>query len=309
MSSVWERSRASAARLWGPGFAPDRDPGASSASRRFLRRFRRQRLALWALAFLVVLAVGAAFAPWVAPHDPLLQDLDRVLEGPSLDRWFGTDELGRDVFSRTLYAGRVSLVAALQAVVIALVIGVPPGLIAGMWGGYVDNLIMRATDALMSFPPLILAVAIIAVLGPSLTNAMIAVGVLLSPTFLRLMRATTLSVIRETYVEAARSIGCTRGWIIRKHVLPNVVSPLFVQISVFAGVAMLAEAGLSFLGLGTQPPESSWGAMVGRGFRYINHAPSLIVFPGLAIAVTVLALYVLGDGLRDSLGREVRRET
>ncbi|XOV82409.1 MAG: ABC transporter permease [bacterium] len=282
---------------------------AQSGSARFLRRFRRQTLSLWALGFLMVLTLLAVFAPWVAPYDPLQQNLDRVLEGSSMDHWFGTDELGRDVFSRVLFASRVSLLAAAQAVLIALVIGVPPGLIAGMWGGWVDAVIMRATDALMSFPPLILAVAIIAVLGPSLTNAMIAVGVLLSPTFLRLMRATTLSVAQETYIEAAQSIGCTRSWIIRKHVLPNVISPLFVQISVFAGVAMLAEAGLSFLGLGTQPPESSWGAMVGRGFRYITHAPSLIIFPGLAIAVTVLALYMLGDGLRDSLGREIRQES
>ena len=280
-----------------------------SAAQRFLRRFRRQHLSLFCLGFLFLLVAGAVFAPWIAPYDPLYQNLDAVLQAPSLTHWFGTDELGRDVFSRTLFAARVSLLAALQAVVIALVLGVPPGLISGLFGGQVDNLIMRVTDALMSFPPLILAVAIIAVLGPSLTNAMIAVGVLLSPTFLRLMRATTMSVAEETYVEAARSIGCSQGWIIIRHILPNVVSPLFVQISVFAGVAMLAEAGLSFLGLGTQPPESSWGAMVGRGFRYIDHAPSLIVFPGLAIAVTVLALYVLGDGLRDALGREVRSET
>ncbi|MEQ8484838.1 MAG: ABC transporter permease [Pseudomonadales bacterium] len=283
-------------------------PGPGAAAR-MLRRFRRQRLAVWSLAFLAALTAGAVLAPWVAPYDPLLQNLDRVLEAPSADHWFGTDELGRDVFSRTLFAARISLLAAAQAVLIAIALGVPPGLIAGLWGGRMDALIMRATDALMSFPPLILAVALIAVLGPSLTNAMIAVGILLSPTFLRLMRATTMAVAQETYVEAARSIGCSRGWIIRKHVLPNVVSPLFVQISVFAGVAMLAEAGLSFLGLGAQPPDSSWGAMVGRGFRYISHAPSLIVFPGLAIAVTVLALYVVGDGLRDSLGREVRRES
>jgi ABC-type dipeptide/oligopeptide/nickel transport system permease subunit len=286
----------------------DHAPGPGAAAR-MLRRFRRQRLAVWSLAFLAALTAGAVLAPWVAPYDPLLQNLDRVLEAPSADHWFGTDELGRDVFSRTLFAARISLLAAAQAVLIAIALGVPPGLIAGLWGGRMDALIMRATDALMSFPPLILAVALIAVLGPSLTNAMIAVGILLSPTFLRLMRATTMAVAQETYVEAARSIGCSRGWIIRKHVLPNVVSPLFVQISVFAGVAMLAEAGLSFLGLGAQPPDSSWGAMVGRGFRYISHAPSLIVFPGLAIAVTVLALYVVGDGLRDSLGREVRRES
>jgi peptide/nickel transport system permease protein len=281
---------------------------SQSAGQRFLRRFLQQRLSLCSLGFLVVVTFTATFAPWVAPHDTLQQNLDRVLEPPSFDHWFGTDELGRDILSRTLFAARVSLLAATQAVIIALVIGVPPGLIAGLWGGRVDGLIMRVTDALMSFPPLILAVALIAVLGPSLTNAMIAVGVLLSPTFLRLMRATTMAVAQETYIEAARSIGCTRSWIIRKHVLPNVVSPLFVQISVFAGVAMLAEAGLSFLGLGAQPPDSSWGAMVGRGFRYISHSPSLIIFPGLAIAVTVLALYVFGDGLRDSLGRETRRE-
>lgn len=284
------------------------DPGSRSGLQRFLQRFLRQRLAIAAAIFLGLLTLAAIFAPWVAPYDPLQQDLDHVLEGPSADHWFGTDELGRDVLSRTLFAARVSLLAATQAVIIALLIGVPPGLVAGLWGGRVDGLIMRATDALMSFPPLILAVAIIAVLGPSLTNAMLAVGVLLSPTFLRLMRATTMAVAQETYVEAARSIGCSQGWIIRKHVLPNVVSPLFVQISVFAGVAMLAEAGLSFLGLGAQPPDASWGAMVGRGFRYISHSPSLIVFPGLAIAITVLALYVLGDGMRDSLGREVRKE-
>lgn len=281
---------------------------AVSARRRFLRRFARQRPALWALGFLVLLSLAAVFAPLVAPYDPLQQDLDKVLQAPSWLHWFGTDELGRDVLSRTIFAARISLLAAFQAVTIALVIGVPPGLLAGLVGGHVDNLIMRLTDALMSFPPLILAVAIVAALGPSLTNAMVAVGILLSPTFLRLMRGTAMAVSQETYVEAARSIGCTRSWIITRHILPNVVSPLFVQISVFAGIAMLSEAGLSFLGLGAQPPDSSWGAMVGRGFRYISHAPSLIVFPGLAIAVTVLAFYILGDGLRDSLGRETRRE-
>ena len=280
-----------------------------SARRRFLRRFLKQRPALFALGFLILLTLGAVFAPLVAPHDPLEQDLDQVLQAPIAGHWFGTDELGRDVFSRTLYAARISLLAAFQAVLIALVIGVPPGLVAGLWGGHVDSLIMRFTDALMAFPPLILAVALIAALGPSLTNAMIAVGILLSPTFLRLMRGTAMAVAQETYVEAARSIGCSQSWIITRHILPNVVSPLFVQISVFAGVAMLAEAGLSFLGLGAQPPDSSWGAMVGRGFRYISHAPSLIVFPGVAIALTVLAFYILGDGLRDSLGREIRRET
>lgn len=302
-------STQSAGQWQGTGSSTQEQLGeAISARRRFLRRFAKQTPALWALGFLILLALAAVFAPVVAPYDPLVQNLDGVLQGPSWQHWFGTDELGRDVLSRTIFAARISLLAAFQAVTIALVIGVPPGLIAGLVGGQVDNLIMRLTDALMSFPPLILAVAIIAALGPSLTNAMIAVGILLSPTFLRLMRGTAMAVSQETYVEAARSIGCGRSWIITRHILPNVVSPLFVQISVFAGIAMLSEAGLSFLGLGAQPPDSSWGAMVGRGFRYISHSPSLIVFPGLAIAVTVLAFYILGDGLRDSLGRETRRE-
>lgn len=283
-------------------------PPSQGILERFVRRFMKQKLSLFALAFLIVLCGAAILAPLVAPYDPLAQDLGKVLGAPSWDHWFGTDELGRDVFSRVIFASRISILAAVQAVSIALLIGVPPGLVAGLRGGYTDSLIMRATDALMSFPPLILAVAIIAVLGPSLTNAMIAVGVLLSPTFLRLMRGTAMAVAQETYIEASRSIGCSQFWILRKHVLPNVVSPLFVQISVFAGAAMLAEAALSFLGLGAQPPDSSWGVMVGRGFRYINEAPTLVVFPGLAIAFTVLAFYFLGDGLRDSLGREVRSE-
>lgn len=292
----------------GEGATTEVELGAAvSARRRFLRRFRRQRPALVALGFLIFATLVAVFAPLLAPADPLEQELTAVLQSPGGDHLLGTDELGRDVLSRLIFAARISLLAALQAVVVAVVLGVPPGLIAGYAGGKVDSLIMRVNDAVMSFPPLILAVAIIGVLGPSLTNAMIAIGIVFAPRFLRLMRATTLSVRQETFIEASRGLGCSSKRIVTKHVLPNVLSPLAVQIALTAGFSMLAEASLSFLGLGVQPPDASWGAMLGRAFRFFGRAPWLIFFPGIAIALTVLAFNTLGDGLRDSLGREVRK--
>ena len=286
----------------------DEDFGiALSSRRRFLRRFRRQRPALVALAFLTLIFLVAVAAPLVAPRDPLEQDLAATLQGPGGEYLLGTDELGRDVLSRLVYASRISLLAAAEAIAVAVLLGVPPGLIAGFAGGALDSLIMRLTDALMSFPPLLLAIAIVGVLGPSLTNAMVAIGIVYAPRFLRLMRATTLAVRQETFIEASRSLGCSTWRIIVKHVLPNVLSPLAVQIALTAGFAMLAEASLSFLGLGVQAPEASWGAMLGRASRFFDRAPWLVMFPGFAIAFTVLAFNTLGDGLRDSLGREVRR--
>jgi ABC-type dipeptide/oligopeptide/nickel transport system permease subunit len=274
--------------------------------RRFRRRFLRQRAAVFALAFVILLVLVAVFAPWVAPYDPLSQDLRNTLQGPSADHWLGTDELGRDVLSRIIYGSRVSLLAAVQAVVLALVLGVPPGLAAGFFGGKVDTIISRLTDTLMSFPPLLLAIAIVGVFGPNLRNAMIAVGVIFAPRFIRLTRASVLAVREETFIEASRSIGTPTFRVLRTRILPNVLSPLVVQTSLSLGFAMLAEAGLSFLGLGVQPPEASWGAMVGRAYRFLNQSPTLVIFPGLAIVFAVLAFNVLGDGLRDSVGREVR---
>ncbi|MEU7816041.1 ABC transporter permease [Pseudonocardia sp. NPDC049154] len=282
-------------------------PPEPSARARFLRRFRRQRLALAALVYLVLVVLAAALAPLLATHDPLAQNLGSVLQQPGGGHVLGTDDLGRDVFSRALYAGRVSLVAAAQAVGVAVVLGVIPGLIAGYAGRKVDAVIMRLTDALMSFPPLILAIAFVGVLGPSLTNAMFVIGVIFAPRFVRLVRGTVLSIREETFVEASRSIGTPTPRVIVRHVLPNALSPLIVQISLTAAMAMLAEASLSFLGLGVQPPDASWGSMIERGFRYTATAPWLTVFPGLLIALTVLAFNILGDGLRDSLGREIRR--
>jgi len=278
-----------------------------SARARFLRRFRRQVPALIALGYLVLVVLSALCAPLLATHDPLQQNLSGVLQPPGGGHVLGTDDLGRDVFSRALYAGRISLVAAAQAVAVAVVLGVVPGLIAGYAGRRVDAVIMRVTDALMSFPPLILAIAFVGVLGPSLTNAMFVIGVIFAPRFVRLVRGTVLSIREETFIEASRSIGTPTARVIRRHVLPNALSPLIVQISLTAAMAMLAEASLSFLGLGVQPPDASWGSMIERGFRYTAAAPWLTIFPGLLIALTVLAFNLLGDGLRDSLGRETRR--
>jgi peptide/nickel transport system permease protein len=282
-------------------------PPEPSARARFLRRFRRQRLALGALVYLVLVVLATALAPLLATHDPLAQNLASVLQQPGGGHVLGTDDLGRDVFSRALYAGRVSLLAAAQAVGVAVVLGVIPGLVAGYAGRRVDAVIMRLTDALMSFPPLILAIAFVGVLGPSLTNAMFVIGVIFAPRFVRLVRGTVLSIREETFVEASRSIGTPTPRVILRHVLPNALSPLIVQISLTAAMAMLAEASLSFLGLGVQPPDACWGSMIERGFRYTATAPWLTVFPGLLIALTVLAFNILGDGLRDSLGREIRR--
>ena len=278
-----------------------------SPLRSFLRRLRRQRAAMVALVVVALVVVAAAAAPWIAPADPLDQDLAHVLAPPSGDHLLGTDELGRDVLSRLLYGGRVSLLAAAQAVGVALVLSVVPGLVAGYAGGRTDAVVMRIADAAMSFPPLILAMAVLASLGPGLTNAMLAIGVIFAPRFIRMVRATAASVRQETYVQAAISIGVPHRRVIVAHVLPNILAPLIVQVSLALGFAMIAEASLSFLGLGAQAPQASWGSMLGRSFRFLDRTPWLIVYPGLAISVCVLAFNLLGDGVRDSLGRETAK--
>ena len=285
------------------------DEASESPGQRFRRRLFSNRWALVALVYLVALVLVAIFAPWIAPKELSDQDLGNALAGPfDGSGLLGTDGLGRDVLSRMIFATRVALLAVFQAVLVGLILGVTPGLIAGFFGGWVDSIIMRFTDAVMSFPPLILALAIVGVLGANLRNAMIAVGVIFAPTFLRLVRGSVLSVREETYIEASRSIG-TRSWrIIFRHVLPNVLPPLLVQIALTSGFAMLAEASLSFLGLGVQPPDASWGTILDEGRRRLSEQPWLVVWPGLALGLTVLAFNVLGDGIRDSLGRETRKE-
>jgi peptide/nickel transport system permease protein len=282
---------------------------ALSARKRFLRRFRANTGAMIALGFLVFLVIIAIIGPHITPYDPNAQDLLNALSDPFKGgHVFGTDELGRDTLSRLIVGTRVAMLAAFQAVIIGMTLGVPPGLLAGFFSGRVDLFIMRVTDALQSFPPLILAIAVVGILGPGLRNAMLAVGIIFAPNFLRIVRGAVLEVREETFIEASRSIGTPTARIIRTRILPNVLPPLLVQISLAAGFALLAEASLSFLGLGVQLPQASWGLMLGRGYNFFSRQPWMIVFPGVLIALTVLSFNVVGDGLRDSIGREVRRE-
>jgi ABC-type dipeptide/oligopeptide/nickel transport system permease subunit len=273
----------------------------------FVGRFRRQRGAVSALAILLLITLAAVLAPFWTVYDPAGGSLADALSGPSGSHWLGTDDLGRDVFTRMVYGARLSLAAAVIAVGVALVIGLPFGLLAGYAGGRGDSVIMRVNDALMSFPPLILAISIVGFLGPGLTNAMIAIGVIYAPRFMRVVRGAAMAVREETYVEAARMMGVPAHRVIRRHVLPNILSPLLVEISLSLGFAIIAEASLSFIGLGVQPPSASLGSMLGEAFRYLRDAPVFAIGPGIAIVIIVLSLNVLGDGLRDSLGRRAMR--
>ena len=281
---------------------------AETRRARFFRRFRRQRGAVAALSFIVIITACAIFAPWVAPKDPIDQDLSSSLAGPSGEHWLGADRLGRDTLSRLIFGARFSLLAAVQAVVVATVLGVPIGVFAGLARGWVDAIASTIADAVLSIPAIVLALAIIGVLQPNLTNAMIAIGVVYAPRLFRVVRSAALSVREETYIEAARASGVGTFTIARTHVVPNVLSPLVVQVSLALGFAVLAEAGVSFLGLGVQPPDASWGVMLGQSTAELEDHPILVLAPGLAIMMAVLAFNVLGDGLNDSLGREIRRE-
>jgi peptide/nickel transport system permease protein len=266
-----------------------------------LRRFARQRAAVAGALFLVVLGGAALLAGHVARHDPLHQDLDAILARPSSAHPLGTDDLGRDVLTRLIYGARLSLAASAMAVAIALVLGVPAGAVAGYLGGLTDESIMRVTDALQTIPALVLAMAIAATLGPGLFNVMVAVGVIYAPRFARLVRGQVLALREELFVESARAVGASHLRILARHVFPNVLSPVIVQVSISIAFALLAETSLSFLGVGIRPPEPSWGADVGRGYRFMRLAPWLVFMPGMAILLTTLAFNFVGDGLREAL--------
>ena len=271
------------------------------------RRFRRQKVALLALAFIAVVAVLAAATPLLPIRDPNAQVLSDRLQGIGRAHLLGTDDLGRDVLSRMLFGARVTLVAAVEATVIASLLGSPVGLVAGYLGGWVDVVTSRIADAVLSVPALLLALAIVGILRPGVTNAMIAIGLVYAPRFFRVVRGSTLAVREEPYVDAARALGVSRRRIIAGHVLPNIASPLAVELSLAAGFALLAEAGISFLGLGVQPPQASWGSMLGRSVRFMSDAPLLVIVPGLAIFLLVLAVNVVGSGVRDALSPESGR--
>ncbi|WP_298752857.1 ABC transporter permease [uncultured Serinicoccus sp.] len=271
-----------------------------------VRRFLQQRLALLATFFILLVTVSAVLAPLLSPYPPEQTDLMAVLQGPNGAHLLGTDDLGRDVVSRLIYGGRTTLLAALQATLLALVGGVPLGMFAGFAGGVADTILSRIADAFMTFPPLLLAVIIVGLTGPGLENAMLAIGVVFAPRLFRVSRAAVIGIMPETYIKAAQTLGASPVRILVRNVLPNALSPLLVQISLTMATAILAEASLSFLGLGVQPPEASWGSILGRSVPFMTSQPAAVLGSGALIFALVLSFNVLGDGLRDSIGRERR---
>ena len=270
-------------------------------------RLPRLRPGMWAgIVISLIFIITALVAPWIAPRDPLAPVIEDVLQPPSPGHPFGTDELGRDVLSRVIYGSRVSLEVGIVAVGIAATIGTAGGLAAGFYGGRWDAAVMRATDVMLAFPGILLAIAIVATLGPSLVNVIIAVGIGAVPVYTRTVRGSTLSVRRMEYIEAARAAGATTARLILRHVLRNIAAPIVILATLGIGVNILIAAGLSYVGLGAQPPTPEWGAMLSGARQYLRDAWWTAVFPGLAITLTVIGMNLLGDGLRDLLDPRLR---
>ncbi len=274
-----------------------------------IQQFTGNRAALSGIAILFAMCLAAAFAPWVAPYDPTVINLSAKLSPPSLEYLLGTDHFGRDVLSRLIWGARVSLMVGLVVVAFALAFGVPIGLAAGYLAGRVDNLLMRLMDAFLTFPPLLLGVAIVGLLGPDIHNVVIALGIAQVPVLARIVRGSTMAVANETYIVATRALGASNARIVVRHVLRNILSPIVVQLTIVFSAAVIAEASLSFLGLGTQPPQPSWGRDLSEARRYMAEAPWLFLAPTFAIMLCVLSINFLGDGLRDALDpRSWRRQ-
>jgi peptide/nickel transport system permease protein len=272
-----------------------------SPARRALRRLFRRKGAVAGLFVIAAMIVFALFASLLAPYDPIATSWTLVRKPPSALHWFGTDDLGRDILSRVIYGTRASMLAGAISVGIAFGVGVPIGLLSGYRGGFIDALISRITDAMLACPFLILAIALAAFLGPSLSNAMIAIGISTTPIFVRLTRGQTLNVRVEDYVEAARAVGTPPWRIALMHIVPNIMPALLVQATLSIAAAIIAEAALSFLGLGQQPPLPSWGSMLNAAQRFLTTAPWMAIWPGLGIFLVVLSFNLVGDGLRDAL--------
>ncbi|MEF5131406.1 glutathione ABC transporter permease GsiD [Escherichia coli] len=273
----------------------------------FWRRFRRQHMAMTAALFVILLIVVAIFARWIAPYDAENYfDYDNLNNGPSLQHWFGVDSLGRDIFSRVLVGAQISLAAGVFAVFIGAAIGTLLGLLAGYYEGWWDRLIMRICDVLFAFPGILLAIAVVAVLGSGIANVIIAVAIFSIPAFARLVRGNTLVLKQQTFIESARSIGASDMTILLRHILPGTVSSIVVFFTMRIGTSIISAASLSFLGLGAQPPTPEWGAMLNEARADMVIAPHVAVFPGLAIFLTVLAFNLLGDGLRDALDPKIK---
>jgi peptide/nickel transport system permease protein len=279
----------------------------SSKYARLWRRFCRNKGAVFGLGVFLAIVVMALFADVIAPYNPLEQNYARIMEGPSAEHWLGTDSFGRDMLSRIIYGARIALVVGILAVMLAMAIGVTLGLISGYYGGLLDTVIMRIMDGLFAFPILILAIALMAVMGFGVRNVIIAVAVVSIAPFARVTRGDVLAVREEPYIEAARLAGIRNAAIIGRHVLPNVLAPIIVQGALRVSAAIITEAGLSFLGLGPQPPTPVWGSMIAEGRNFIIMAPHISTFPGIALMITVVGLNLLGDGLRDTLDPKLKR--
>jgi peptide/nickel transport system permease protein len=289
----------------------DSDERPASLWKHAAIRFYHDKLAMAGLVVVSLAVITAIFAPWLEPQSPIVQHLNEINQNPTSAHWLGTDYVGRDVLSRLIESMRVSMEVCIGVVVFALVVALPLGIIAGYLGGIVDSIVMRVMDAMFTIPTLGLALAIAAVLGPSVFHTSVAIAVGFVPGMVRVVRGQTLAVRNEGYIEASRSVGITQTRMIRRHLLPNVAAPLIVQMAISFGYALLAEAGLSFLGLGVQPPNSSLGTMLQDAYNYILSSPWQLFPPGIALALIVLAFNFVGDGLRDALGRErfiIRRE-
>ena len=273
-----------------------------------LKTLRRNPIGLMGLIIVLLVVVVALIAPLISPYSPTTQ-LGRRLLLPNNRFFFGTDEFGRDILSRIIYGTRISLYVGAISVGLALLIGGLIGLVSGYFGGLLDNVLMRLVDIVFAIPSLILAIAIAGLLGPSLRNAMIAIGIVYAPTYARLVRAAVLSIKNLPYIEAATLIGGTTWHTITRHLIPNIMPPLIVQTSLLLSTAILSEASLSFLGLGTQPPDPSWGTMLGSGRKFMELSPWVAIAPGIAIVITVLGFNFLGDGLRDALDPRLRGST
>ena len=271
------------------------------------RRLKMNRAAICGLAVIVVLVTSALLAPWVAPYDPSKMDVRARLQGPSLKHVLGNDNFGRDIFSRIVYASRISLVIGFVAVGIGAVFGGITGAVSGYYGRGLDSLLMRVMDVLLSIPQIILAIAIVGAMGASLLNLMIAVGISVLPRYARLVRASAMSLRDLEFIEAARDAGASDLRIILQNIIPNCMAPLIVLSTLGVAQAILSAATLSFLGLGIQPPTPEWGSMLSDGRQFLRNAPHITIFPGLAIVIVVMALNMLGDGLRDALDPKLRR--
>mgnify|MGYP001852756470 FL=1 len=281
-------------------------PKAQSRTKAFIKKFLKRKAAVISLVFILFILFMGIFAPYIVPYDAATPDYTALLQGPSPEHWWGTDEFGRDVFSRLMVGTRLSVFTALAAVTIGTVIGAVLGLLAGYYGGIIESVVMRGADILFAFPDILLAIAVVAIIGPGVINVVIAVAVFTVPSVARLARSATLTEKEALYVEVARSLGCRDRRILWVHIFPGAVQSLIVNFTMRIGTAILAAASLSFLGFGANVTEPEWGSMLSQGRNYLVTAPHIVLFPGVLIFLTVLAFNLLGDGLRDTLDPKIK---